>query len=70
MTLVFLAFVSHLYLLGTVDLDLRYVSPCLNSSARVMMERLELNASPAKQSSKCSREDHVLKLMRILTDSR
>jgi len=68
--MVFLAFVSHLYLLGTVDLDLRYASPCLNSSARVMMERFELNARPPNQSSKCSREDHVLKLMRILTDSR
>ena len=69
MTLVFLAFVSHLYLLGTVDLDLRYVSPCLNSSAHVMMERLELNAPPPIQSSKCSREEQVLKLLKFLADS-
>jgi len=68
--MVLLAFVSHLYLLGTVDLDLRYVSSCQHSSARVTIERFELNARPPNQSSKCSREDHVLKLMRILTDSR
>ena len=67
--MVFLAFVSHLYLLGTVDLDLRYVSPCLNSSARVMMERFELNAPPSIQSSKCSREEQVLKLLKFLADS-
>ena len=67
--MVLLAFVSHLYLLGTVDLDLRYVSPCLNSSARVMMERFELNARPPNQSSKCSREEQVLKLLKFLADS-
>lgn len=69
MTMVFLAFVSHLYLLGTVDLDLRYVSPCLNSSARVMMERFELNARPPIQSSKCSREEQVIKVLKFLADS-
>lgn len=67
--MVFLAFVSHLYLLGTVDLDLRYVSPCLNSSARVMMERFELNARPPIQSSKCSREEQVIKVLKFLADS-
>lgn len=67
--MVFLAFVSHLYLLGTVDLDLRYASPCLNSSARVMMERFELNARPPYQSSKCSREEQVLKLLKFLAHS-
>ena len=67
--MVFLAFVSHLYLLGTVDLDLRYVSSCQHSSARVTIERFELNARPPNQSSKCSREEQVLKLLKFLAHS-
>ena len=67
--MVLLAFVSHLYLLGTVDLDLRYVSSCQHSSARVTIERFELNARPPNQSSKCSREEQVLKLLKFLADS-
>jgi hypothetical protein len=34
-----------------------------------MMERLELNASPAKQSSKCSREEQVIKVLKFLAES-
>jgi hypothetical protein len=66
MTLVLLAFTSHLYMLSVTDSDWKYVSPCAALAARNGMERYEVPGPMPKKSSKCSREEHVQKLMSVL----
>jgi hypothetical protein len=66
MTLVLLAFTSHLYMLSVTGSDWKYVSPCATLAARIGMERYEVPGPMPKKSSKCSREEHVQKLMSIL----
>ena len=66
MTLVLLAFTSHLYMLSVTDSDWKYVSPCAALTARIGMERYDVPGPMPKKSSKCSREEHVQKLMSVL----
>jgi len=68
MTLVLLAFTSHLYMLSVTGSDWKYVSPCTALSARIGMERYDVPGPMPKKSRKCSREEHVQKLMSVLMD--
>jgi hypothetical protein len=66
MTLVLLAFTSHLHMLSVTGSDWKYVSPCAALTARIGMERYDVPGPMPKKSSKCSREEHVQKLMSVL----
>jgi hypothetical protein len=69
MTLVLLAFTSHLYMLSVTGSDWKYVSPCAVANSHSVMESFEIHAPLPKKSARCNREAHVLKLIRILIKS-
>ena len=69
MTLVLLAFTSHLYVLSVTGSDWKYVSPCAVANSHGVMERFEIHAPLPNRSARCNREAHVLKLIRILIKS-
>ncbi len=69
MTLVLLAFTSHLYMLSVTGSDWKYVSPCAVADSHSVMERFKIHAPLPKKSARCNREEHVLKLIRVLIKS-
>ena len=66
MTMVLLALTSQLFMISVAERDWKYVSPCAALTARIGMERYEVPGPMPKKSSKCSREEHVQKLMSVL----
>ena len=69
MTLVLLAFTSQLFMINVAEGDWKYVSPCAVANSHSVMERFEIHAPLPNRSARCNREEHVLKLIRILIKS-
>lgn len=60
---------AQLNLFGSVALGWKYVSPCMLSSERFLMDHFERTAALPKKSGKCKREEQIRKVVNAAVES-